>query len=109
MGLNKFVVNIDWLKIVALILMTMDHIAKIFPTVFCDNIIQIIGRTSFPIFAFILMYHLQKKQIYKKYLVRLGTFSFLTFIMMMSLQKFGVDIIGVPFNILYMFFVCVLV
>ena len=50
MGLNKFTVNIDWLKIVALILMTMDHIAKIFPTVFCDNIIQIIGRTGFPIF-----------------------------------------------------------
>ena len=58
MGLNKFAVNIDWLKITALILMTADHIAKIFPVIPCESIIQAIGRISFPIFGFLLMYHL---------------------------------------------------
>ena len=109
MGLNKFTVNIDWLKIIALVLMTADHIVKIFSDVPCESFIQAIGRISFPIFGFILMYHLQKNQIYKKYLLRLGIFSFLTFLAMMFLQKIGFDVSAIPLNVLYMFFVCVLV
>ncbi len=59
-------------------------------------------------FSFILMYHLYKYQIYKKYLIRLGIFAALTFLIMQLLQVAGVNTAGVPFNILYMFFVCVL-
>ena len=108
MRFNKICVNTDYLKITALVLMTADHVAKIFPNMFCANILQILGSMSFPIFSFILMFHLQRKQIYKKYLLRLGSFAFLTFLTMKLLRLSGVDISGVPFNILFMFFVCVL-
>ena len=66
MKLNKFSINIDWLKIIALILMTIDHIAKIFPSVYFSDFLQCLGAVGFPIFCFILMYHLQRKQIYLK-------------------------------------------
>ena len=108
MNLNKFSVNIDWLKITALILMTVDHVAKIFPSICLGDVLQSIGRISFPIFCFILMYHLQRQQIYKKYLIRLGVFAFLTFLTLALLKIIGANVTIVPFNILYMFFVCVL-
>lgn len=108
MKFNKISINSDWLKIIALILMTLDHFAKIFSSIPCNDVLQFFGRMSFPIFSFILMYHLYKNQIYKKYLIRLGVFSAVTFVILKLLQMMGADISNVPFNILYMFFVCVL-
>lgn len=109
MKLSKFSINIDLLKIIALLLMTLDHTAKIFPNIKFAEFFYFLGRFSLPLFAFILMYHLQSKQIYKKYLLRLGIWSGVTYLALLPFYYSGVDVKIVPFNILFMFFVCVLV
>lgn len=44
--------NTSWLKIIALITMTCDHIGKMFfPKI---TILQIVGRIAFPLFAYCL-------------------------------------------------------
>lgn len=108
MKLKKFSINSDLLKIIALLLMTLDHAAKIFPEIPFGNIFNILGRFSFSIFAFILMYHLYSLQIYKKYLLRLGVWSIVTCLALLMLHYYGADMKDVPFNILFLFFVCVL-
>ena len=108
MKLSKFSINIDLLKIIALLLMTLDHTAKIFPNIKFAEFFYFLGRFSLPLFAFILMYHLQSKQIYKKYLLRLGVWGGITYLALLPFYYCGVDMKLVPFNILFMFFACVL-
>ena len=107
MKLKKIFINSDVLKILALVFMTLDHVAKIFPDLPGNYCFELLGRVSFPIFSFILMFHLQKLQIYKKYLWRLGFFGGLTFVIMAIFRNLNVDTSQLPFNILLMFFVCV--
>ena len=62
-------INADFLKCVALVTMTLDHMAQ-------AEILPIwvhwtIGRLAFPIFACLLTYHLQTKQLFTKYAGRL--------------------------------------
>lgn len=108
MNIVKFYINQDVLKIVALVTMTIDHIAKYVFDASMDNMYVGIGRISFPIFAFLLMKHLATKQIYSKYLIRLGIFGAL--VVGLSLPFRGVVKIAniLPFNILISFFVAVL-
>ena len=108
MNIVKFTINQDVLKIVALVTMTIDHIAKYIFDASMDNIYVGIGRISFPIFAFLLMKHLATKQIYSKYLIRLGIFGAL--VVGLSLPFRGVVKVAniLPFNILISFFVAVL-
>lgn len=68
--------NFDILKIVALITMVIDHIGYTLLPYNMD--LRIIGRTTFPIFAFLLSYHLAKQSIFKKYIPRLFFFAVLS-------------------------------
>lgn len=100
--------NQEYLKLFALITMTLDHMAVFFPIEPFATIMRLVGRTSFPIFSFLLMMHLSQKQIYKKYLIRLGCFGILSFVLLLPFQlKLDVPL-TLPFNILISFFTAVL-
>jgi len=97
--------NQDILKILAVIAMTIDHIGHYLmkePTL--DNGYNLIGRIAFPIFAFLLMFHLSKRQIFKKYILRLGAFGVLSSLVLYPFLW------GIQDNILFTFLlpVCVL-
>ena len=103
MKLPQFSINQDILKIIALIAMTVDHIAKYLPLGVFSEVGRYIGRISFPIFAFLLMEHLYKKQIFRKYIGRLSFFGLFTFLLLLPFQgKISADI-ALPFNILISF------
>ncbi len=108
MKLINFSINQDVLKIVALVTMTIDHIAKYIFDVSASNVFLGVGRMSFPIFAFLLMRHLANKQIYSKYLIRLGGFGGLV----VGISWLFRDVVKIailfPLNILISFFVVVL-
>ena len=88
-------INQDCLKVIALLTMTIDHIGSILiPT--CD-FLRLIGRTSFPIFAFLIAFHLSKHNLFQKYLKRLFIFSILTTIILMPFIPIF------PLNILWTF------
>jgi hypothetical protein len=57
------------LKIIALIAMTIDHTGKVLLT--NSDLCNIIGRVSFPIFAFLLVEGYHRTKSVKKYLLRL--------------------------------------
>lgn len=70
-GLNTFT-----LKMIAIITMLIDHIGHVlFPEVM---ILRIIGRISFPIFAYVLAEGFVYTTDVKKYLLRLGIFALLS-------------------------------
>lgn len=74
-GLSSFV-----LKIIACLLMTLDHIALLFipgekDTYTLYYILRAIGKLSFPIFAFMATEGAYKTKNIYKYLLRLGVFS----------------------------------
>ena len=52
-------INQDCLKVIALVTMTMDHIGEILNPTF-EDYFRLIGRISFPIFAFLIAFHLSK-------------------------------------------------
>ncbi len=96
-------INQDILKIVALITMTIDHVSKFLLSGVISEIGICIGRMSFPIFAFLLMKHLEEKKIYKKYIIRLSVFGFLSLFLV---YMFGLELEEariVPLNILFSF------
>ena len=108
MSISKLSINQDVLKLVALVTMTIDHIAKYIFDVSSTSIFIGIGRISFPIFAFLLMKHLANRQIFSKYVIRLGVFGGIT----VALSCFFKGVVKVanvfPLNILISFFVAVL-
>ena len=106
--LPKISVNQDILKIVALLTMTIDHIAKYFPLGVFSDIGRAIGRVSFPIFAFLLVEHLHQRQIFKKYIFRLGSFGLITFLLLWPYQGLLKENTALPFNILFSFLIAVL-
>lgn len=64
------------LKLLAIILMTIDHIGVI---LFPQNILlRIIGRLSFPIFAFLIVQGFKHTRSYGNYLIRLVSFAFVS-------------------------------
>ena len=86
--MKKIQINPDKLKIYALIAMTVDHVAEYLPVPGAVYQRMFIGRTAFPIFAFLLMYHLCQKQIYEKYVNRLLFFGILTAVVLFFLQPY---------------------
>ena len=70
-------INQDCLKVIALVTMTMDHIGEILNPAF-EDYFRLIGRISFPIFAFLIAFHLSKHDLFKKYIKRLSVFAVLT-------------------------------
>ncbi len=105
----KLNINIDVLKIFALITMSLDHIAKYL----LDNgglkeCFIGLGRTSFPIFSFLLMLHLAKKDIYKKYIARLFLFGGVALLLIIG-GSLVLDSVKVfPLNIMISFLVAVI-
>ena len=69
--------NQDILKIIALLTMTLDHIGYILTPSF-ETSLRLIGRISFPIFVFLLVFNLNQKDLFKKYLTRLIIFAIIT-------------------------------
>lgn len=64
------------LKFLAIILMTVDHIGAIlFPDLV---VLRLIGRLSFPIFAFVLVQGFRYTSNVKKYFIRLFTFALIS-------------------------------
>ena len=73
--MKKFLSNFD-LKIIAIITMTIDHIgAIVYPNI---DIFRIIGRVSFPIFAFLLVEGFNHTSNKLKYFLRLILFAIIT-------------------------------
>lgn len=73
--MKKFLSNFD-LKILAIITMTIDHIGAImYPNI---DIFRIIGRISFPIFAFLLVEGFKHTSNKLKYFLRLILFAIIT-------------------------------
>ena len=59
----------NFLKIIAIITMTLDHVGKIiFPEII---ILQIIGRVAFPVFAYCIVVGCLRTKDFKKYFLRL--------------------------------------
>lgn len=74
----KIAQNLDtnFLKLVAIISMTIDHASKIF---FPDNMIMaILGRIAFPLFAYCLVVGCLYTRSIPKYLLRLGLFALIS-------------------------------
>lgn len=66
----------DILKITALVAMSVDHIGKIgYQHI---DLFTFIGRLAFPIFAYLIMFHLYQTNCFGKYLRRLLGFGLLT-------------------------------
>ena len=57
--------------------MTIDHIGYILAPTF-ETSLRLIGRVSFPLFVFLLVFNLSQKEIFQKYLTRLLIFAILT-------------------------------
>lgn len=73
--MKKYLTNFD-LKLIAIITMTIDHIGAI---IYNDiDIFRIIGRISFPIFAFLLVEGFKNSSNRLKYFLRLIIFAFIT-------------------------------
>ena len=104
---QKLSINQDVLKIIALISMTIDHIALIFPFIPFAWLGRYVGRISLPIFAFLLMKHLSQQHIYKKYIIRLSFFGVLSFFILKPFQiQLGFPL-ALPLNILISFLLAV--
>ena len=109
MVLKKFVVNPDILKLVALITMTIDHVYKILIPDTCGFWFgtDVIGRIAMPLFAGLMMYHLAKKQIFKKYLIRLSCFGVISCLVFIPFS-YREGTAAMPLNILLSFALSVL-
>ncbi len=100
----KFDINIDILKIFALICMSLDHIAKnLLGRGELRECLIAIGRTSFPIFSFLLMMHLAKKDIFKKYILRLFVFGSISLCLTIFFRFLLGNLKIFPLNILISF------
>ena len=105
----KLNINLDVLKIFALVTMTLDHIAKfLLGKGMVRECLIAVGRMSFVIFAFLLMLHLARKNIYKKYIIRLGIFGVVALLVVGGASCLLSNVRVFPLNILISFLVVVL-
>ena len=74
--MKKCLSNFD-LKLIAIITMTIDHIAIVFETSFY-NFLRAVGRLSFPIFAFLLTEGYVHTKSFGKYFLRLLVLAFVS-------------------------------
>ncbi|MEJ2240562.1 MAG: TraX family protein [Candidatus Bathyarchaeota archaeon] len=66
----------EFLKWIAIITMTIDHIgAVLYPQL---QILRIIGRISFPLFAYLLVLGMETTHNIRNYFIRLFTFAFIS-------------------------------
>lgn len=91
--------NTDFLKFIGIITMVIDHLGKVF---YENNIwFQLIGRITFPIFAYCLVIGFLRTKNVSKYFVRLFTFSIIS-------QPIYIWLFGYPWSDLNIFFTLIL-
>lgn len=105
----------NFLKIIAIIFMILDHFAYYFSYLLPANVyvtLRIIGRISMPIFSFLIVEGFCHTKNFNKYLIRVGIFALATQISLFLLDKFmyvyNVQTyynISSKFNILFSFFI----
>jgi len=87
--------NSFYLKLFALLFMTIDHIGIIFGL---SHLFRIIGRLSFPLFAFLLYQGYQHTKNRRSYFLRLFSFGFIIEIVLYGIRQF-VFVPLMPINI----------
>ncbi|MDW3196065.1 MAG: TraX family protein [Cytophagales bacterium] len=91
--------NTDFLKLIGIITMVIDHFGKVF---YEDNIwFQLIGRITFPIFAYCLVIGFLRTKDLSRYFLRLFTFSVIS-------QPIYTWLFGYPWSDLNIFFTLIL-
>ncbi len=90
--MHKNFINSFYIKIFALLAMTLDHIAIIFvdkisPELFTS--LRIVGRLSFPLFAFSVMISMLHTKSKKNYFIRLGSEATLIAIALYMVEEIG--------------------
>lgn len=87
-----------WIKVVALFLMTLDHVAKfmyfngISPQI--ADILEIIGRLGFPLFILLLVEGVRHTRNFGKYILRLGILASAVLLGQIVIHHFFMDIYG---------------
>lgn len=108
--MKRLAINQDILKIIALVTMTCDHLRHFIDVPQAVNAaMYLVGRTAFPIFAYLMMLHLAQMDLsgYKKYLMRLGYFGVLSFFIFAPIHGLFDVSLALPFNILISFWIAV--
>lgn len=78
-------ISLGMIKWVALIAMTLDHIGFFFSELCLSQTFREIGRISFPMFSFLIAYHLGQGVPAIKYLIRIGIFCGLSMIVLFGM------------------------
>ena len=91
-------INFDILKVIALLTMTFDHIGRILTPSF-EAYLRLIGRVSFPIFVFLMVFNLSQKDLFKKYISRLLSFALISSLTLFHFKNTLNDLL--PLNILW--------
>ena len=79
--LNNF-----WLKVIALVTMTIDHIGFLFMRGEAYTIFRAIGRLSFPLFCFMIAEGVIHTRSFKKYALRLGIMASIISVAMIGME-----------------------
>ncbi len=96
MVLQGFDFGRELLKWIAIITMTVDHVGAVLYPEFA--VLRLIGRLSFPLFAYLLMLGMENTRNIRKYFVRLFIFA------LISQVPFFLAIDYAPFDLLNIFF-----
>lgn len=84
-----------WIKVIALFLMTLDHISKIIPSnSWFIQICDIFGRFGFPLFILLLVEGVIHTRNFWKYFLRLGILCGVVLIAQIVIHHFFLDIYG---------------
>lgn len=84
-----------WIKVIALFLMTLDHISKIIPSnSWFIQICDIFGRFGFPLFILLLVEGVIHTRNFWKYFLRLGVLCGVVLIAQIVIHHFFLDIYG---------------
>jgi hypothetical protein len=99
-GASLFLQNFDsgreLLKWIAVITMTVDHVGAILYPEF--TVLRVIGRLSFPLFAYLLMLGMETTRNIRDYFIRLFVFAFISQVPFFLALDYG------PFDSLNIFF-----
>ncbi len=96
LSLQRFDSGRELLKWIAIVTMTIDHVGAILYSEF--TVLRVIGRLSFPLFAYLLMLGMENTRNINKYFIRLFIFAFI------SQAPFFLALNSGPFDSLNIFF-----
>ncbi len=100
----KINLSFNVIKYLAIVTMTYDHVLKYIVGMEIENIILFPGRFAFPLFVFMICYHLVQKQNFLRYIIRLAPFAVATLL----LYEHYFNIIRLNIMFTFMFAICLL-